>query len=107
MKVKRFSGKRIITFIANEYEIPLTDKGSPKKYKKMHLERTHRTLQVISLIYVHSTRTTTHIHYRTIEIGNIFADNTVTETEGTRELHCVHTNRKMAPSKLQNVPKIH
>lgn len=43
---------------------------------------------------------------RTIEIVNIFADNTVTVTRGTG-IHCAHTNRKMSPGKLQNVPKIH
>lgn len=68
---------------------------------------------VISLIYVHYICFALQpLHHsralrRTIEIENIFADNTVTRTEGTGELHCVRTNGKMARSKLQNVPKIH
>lgn len=44
----------------------------------------------------------------TIEIANIFADNTVTVTRGPPSLcNSVHTNRKVSPGKLQNVPKIH
>jgi hypothetical protein len=54
----------------------------------MHRKRTRRTYELskLYLLFMFITFGSHHhrVHYWTIEIGNIFADNTVTRIEGTR-----------------------